>query len=76
MLNPKADINVEKVILFVLNMQLFKIVLKEIITMEIQQVILEKNVPCKMRDGVTLYADVYRPNVEGNIPCFAYAFTL
>ena len=34
--------------------------------MEIQQVILEKNVPCKMRDGVTLYADVYRPNVEGN----------
>ena len=44
--------------------------------MEIQQVILEKNVPCKMRDGVTLYADVYRPNVEGNIPCFAYAITL
>ena len=36
--------------------------------MEIQQVILEKNVPCKMRDGVTLYADVYRPNVEGKFP--------
>ena len=36
--------------------------------MEIKQVILEKNVPCKMRDGVKLYADVYRPNVEGTFP--------
>ena len=35
--------------------------------MEIQQMILEKNVPCKMRDGVTLYADVYRPNA-GTFP--------
>lgn len=28
----------------------------------------EKNVPAKMRDGVTLYADVYRPDVEGRFP--------
>lgn len=28
----------------------------------------EKNVPAKMRDGVTLYADVYRPDAEGRFP--------
>jgi len=32
------------------------------------QVIIEKNVPCRMRDGVTLYADVYRPTAEGRYP--------
>ena len=28
----------------------------------------EKNVPATMRDGVTLYADVYRPDSEGRFP--------
>jgi len=28
----------------------------------------EKNVPAKMRDGVTLYADVYRPDAAGRFP--------
>ena len=28
----------------------------------------EKNVPATMRDGVTLYADVYRPDAEGRFP--------
>ncbi|MBM7655759.1 CocE/NonD family hydrolase [Neobacillus cucumis] len=32
------------------------------------QIIVEKNVPCKMRDGVILYADIYRPNKEGRFP--------
>ena len=31
-------------------------------------VILEKNVPCTLRDGVTLYADVYRPADAGMYP--------
>ncbi|MBM7586100.1 putative CocE/NonD family hydrolase [Bacillus pakistanensis] len=35
---------------------------------EVQQVILEKNVPCPMRDGTVLYADIYRPNIEGEFP--------
>ncbi|MCM3587456.1 CocE/NonD family hydrolase [Mesobacillus maritimus] len=36
--------------------------------MDIQQIIVEKNVPCQMRDGVTLYADIYRPDAEGPFP--------
>jgi putative CocE/NonD family hydrolase len=32
------------------------------------QIIVEKNVPCEMRDGVILYADIYRPNKEGIFP--------
>ncbi|MDQ0201230.1 CocE/NonD family hydrolase [Neobacillus ginsengisoli] len=32
------------------------------------QIIVEKNVPCMMRDGVILYADIYRPNREGKFP--------
>ena len=28
----------------------------------------EKNVPATMRDGTTLYADVYRPDAEGRFP--------
>ncbi|KAB2334569.1 CocE/NonD family hydrolase [Cytobacillus depressus] len=36
--------------------------------MKIEQIILEKNIPCQMRDGVTLYADIYRPNIEGKFP--------
>jgi putative CocE/NonD family hydrolase len=29
---------------------------------------IEKNVPARMRDGTTLYADVYRPDAEGRFP--------
>ncbi|MCM3763733.1 CocE/NonD family hydrolase [Neobacillus niacini] len=36
--------------------------------MAIDQIIVEKNVPCVMRDGVTLYGDIYRPNQEGKFP--------
>jgi putative CocE/NonD family hydrolase len=32
------------------------------------QVTMQRNVPCQMRDGVTLYADVYRPAGEGPFP--------
>ncbi|MED3561420.1 CocE/NonD family hydrolase [Bacillus xiapuensis] len=32
------------------------------------QILVEKNVPCEMRDGVILYADIYRPNEEGAFP--------
>jgi uncharacterized protein len=32
------------------------------------QVTVQRNVPCRMRDGVTLYADVYRPRGEGPFP--------
>lgn len=31
-------------------------------------VIIEKNVPMRARDGVTLYADVYRPDAPGRFP--------
>lgn len=31
-------------------------------------VTLERNVPCVMRDGCTLYADIYRPEGEGPFP--------
>src|SRR5579863_3053388 len=31
-------------------------------------VVLERNVPAKMRDGVTLKADVYRPKADGKFP--------
>lgn len=41
---------------------------QEELRLEIKQILLEKNVPCKMRDGVTLYADIYRPNTEGRFP--------
>ncbi|HET7580312.1 MAG TPA: CocE/NonD family hydrolase [Bacillales bacterium] len=32
------------------------------------QVLIEKNVPCSLRDGVTLQADVYRPNDDEKYP--------
>lgn len=32
------------------------------------EILLEKNIPGKMRDGVVLYADVYRPKAEGRFP--------
>jgi putative CocE/NonD family hydrolase len=35
---------------------------------ETHEVKLERNVPAKMRDGVTLYADVCRPTAEGTFP--------
>ena len=30
--------------------------------------ILERDVPARMRDGVTLYADIYRPSSGGSFP--------
>ncbi|HEU5139560.1 MAG TPA: CocE/NonD family hydrolase [Bacillales bacterium] len=32
------------------------------------QVLVEKNIPCQLRDGTTLQADVYRPNQDGRYP--------
>ncbi|SEN38220.1 hypothetical protein SAMN05192533_11264 [Mesobacillus persicus] len=32
------------------------------------EIIVEREVPCVMRDGVTLYATVYRPKSEGQFP--------
>ncbi|CAH0196782.1 Cocaine esterase [Peribacillus sp. Bi96] len=32
------------------------------------EIIVKKNVPCTMRDGTVLYADVYRPNSTGQFP--------
>ncbi len=34
----------------------------------IDEVLLEKNIPCTMRDGTVLYADVYRPNTDEKYP--------
>src|SRR5271166_5124041 len=31
-------------------------------------VVVEKNLPMRARDGVTLYADVYRPAAQGRFP--------
>lgn len=36
--------------------------------METTQVLIEKNVPCELRDGTILRADIYRPNKEGKYP--------
>lgn len=36
--------------------------------METFQIVVEKNVSCRMRDGIILYADIYRPNQEGKFP--------
>ncbi|MDV2581822.1 CocE/NonD family hydrolase [Alkalibacillus haloalkaliphilus] len=32
------------------------------------QIIIEKDIPCTLRDGVTLYANIYRPNQSGQFP--------
>jgi len=32
------------------------------------RMIVEKDVPARMRDGTTLYADIYRPDAEGRFP--------
>jgi putative CocE/NonD family hydrolase len=34
----------------------------------VHQVVAEKNVAMRTRDGVTLYADVYRPDASGKFP--------
>jgi uncharacterized protein len=34
----------------------------------VYKIVKESNVPAKMRDGVTLYADVYRPDAPGRFP--------
>ena len=36
--------------------------------METSNILMEKNVPCTMRDGTVLYADIYRPAKEGKFP--------
>ncbi|QKG83749.1 CocE/NonD family hydrolase [Kroppenstedtia pulmonis] len=36
--------------------------------MTTSKILLEKNVPCTMRDGIVLYADIYRPDKEGTFP--------
>ncbi|WP_028393243.1 CocE/NonD family hydrolase [Bacillus cihuensis] len=36
--------------------------------MSIVQILLEKDVPCTLRDGTVLYADIYRPNMDGTFP--------
>jgi len=40
------------------------------------KITVERNVAAKMRDGVTLRADVYRPKAEGKFPVAAGAHTL
>jgi uncharacterized protein len=32
------------------------------------RIVVERNVPAKMRDGIILRADIYRPNAEGKFP--------
>jgi predicted acyl esterase len=32
------------------------------------RVVIERNLPMRTRDGVTLYADIYRPDAEGRFP--------
>ncbi|MFD2657637.1 CocE/NonD family hydrolase [Gracilibacillus thailandensis] len=35
---------------------------------KINQIIVEREVPCTLRDGITLYANIYRPQASGNYP--------
>src|SRR5438132_13730197 len=39
-----------------------------VVAAENHEVIVERNVAAKMRDGVTLRADVYRPQADGKYP--------
>lgn len=32
-------------------------------------IIIERDVPMKLRDGVTMYTDIYRPDTEVKVPC-------
>lgn len=34
----------------------------------VYRVVIERDLPMRTRDGVTLYADVYRPDAEGRVP--------
>ena len=34
----------------------------------LHRVVIERDVPMQTRDGITLYADVYRPDTEGRFP--------
>jgi putative CocE/NonD family hydrolase len=34
----------------------------------VREIVVERNLPVRMRDGVTLYADVYRPKEPGSFP--------
>src|SRR2546426_12605674 len=34
----------------------------------VYRVVVEKDLPMRTRDGVTLYADVYRPDTAGRVP--------
>lgn len=36
--------------------------------MAFQDVVIERDVPCQMRDGITLYSNIYRPREEGVFP--------
>jgi len=33
-----------------------------------RRILVEKDVPCRMRDGITLCSDIYRPDEEGRFP--------
>ncbi|HXJ04234.1 MAG TPA: CocE/NonD family hydrolase [Candidatus Acidoferrum sp.] len=39
-----------------------------VLAAEHYEIVVERNVPAKMRDGVTLRADIYRPKAEGKFP--------
>jgi putative CocE/NonD family hydrolase len=47
---------------------LLVVALSPLVHAETYAVKLESNVPAKMRDGVTLRADIYRPDVDGKFP--------
>ena len=34
----------------------------------VHRVVVEKDLPLRTRDGITLYADVYRPDAAGRFP--------
>ena len=35
---------------------------------ELNEIVIDRKVPSVMRDGTTLYSDVYRPKAEGRYP--------
>src|SRR5437879_12390802 len=44
------------------------LVAPELVAAENHEIIVERNVAAKMRDGVTLRADIYRPKADGKFP--------
>ncbi len=40
----------------------------EQILMKFADIIIDRHIPCKMRDGVTLYGDIYRPSIGDVFP--------